>query len=277
MKNNHYLVVVAGPTAVGKTATTIALAKHFNSVILSADSRQFYKELTIGTAKPSLQELAEVEHHFINNRSINDPLFSANDYEQQALQLLDSLFEQHPVVFLTGGSGLYINALCRGFDAGLPGADEALRNELQKRFNELGIEALQQELKKLDPKGYQSIDQQNHQRLIRAIEICRTTGKPFSSLRKANYAKRPFNIIKIALTLDRELLVERINLRVDQMLAAGLEKEVRQLQHKLHLNPLKTVGYQEFKPYFDGLVTLDDVAEKIKVNTRRYAKRQLTW
>lgn len=272
---NHYLVVIAGPTASGKTATAIQVAKHFNTEILSADSRQFFQEMSIGTAKPTAEELAAVPHHFVNNISIKED-YSAGRFELEVLTKLDELFQQHELVVLTGGSGLYIQAVLEGFDE-LPKVDPAIRARLIDTFEQDGIEPLQQQLKELDPSYYQTVDLQNQQRVIRALEICIGTGKPFSSYHNSEPKQRNFEVIQIALDWDRDALYERINKRVDLMLAAGLLDEAKALHPQRGLNALETVGYTELFDYFEGKTDLDTAVELIKRNTRRYAKRQLTW
>lgn len=272
---DHRLVVIAGPTASGKTAAAIRLARHFNTVILSADSRQFYREMSIGTAKPDAEELAAAKHYFIDSHSI-DQLFSVGDFEKEGLALLDELFKVHDLVILVGGSGLYIKALCEGFDD-IPQADEGIREQLNKELTERGITPLQEELATVDPAYYNEVDIHNPQRIIRALEVYRSTGKPFSSYRKATANKRPFRCIKIALDLPREVLYSRINARVDIMVAQGLVEEVRSLLPYRHLNALNTVGYSELFDHFDGTTTLAAAIDLIKQNTRRFAKRQLTW
>ncbi|MGY3213732.1 tRNA (adenosine(37)-N6)-dimethylallyltransferase MiaA [Mucilaginibacter sp. HD30] len=269
------LIVIAGPTASGKTAAAIRLARHFNTVILSADSRQFYREMSIGTAKPHDEELAAAKHYFINSHSINE-LFSVGDFEKQGLALLDELFKQHDTVILVGGSGLYIKALCEGFDD-IPQADEGIREHLNSDLALNGITPLQEELKTVDPAYYAEVDINNPQRVIRALEVYRSTSQPFSSYRKAKANTRPFKSIKIALDLPREVLYNRINTRVDAMVAQGLVDEARALLPYRHLNALNTVGYSELFDVFDGKSDLNTAIELIKQNTRRFAKRQLTW
>jgi len=269
------LIVIAGPTASGKTAAGIRLAQHYKTVVVSADSRQFYKEMSIGTAKPTLIELAEVKHYFIDSHAITDP-FSVGDFEKEGLALLNDLFKSHDKVILVGGSGLYIKALCEGFDE-IPQADEGIREQLNFEFEEKGIAALQEELKTADPDYYNEVDLSNPQRVIRALEVFRSTGNPFSSYRKATVNTRPFNILKIGLDLPREVLYDRINQRVDDMVKQGLIEEVRSLTPYRHLNALNTVGYSELFDYFDGKIDLDQAISLIKQNTRRFAKRQLTW
>jgi tRNA dimethylallyltransferase len=269
------LIVVAGPTAVGKTAAAIELAKYFNTVVVSADSRQFFREMAIGTAKPSTAELAAVKHYFIDSHSIAEP-FSVGDFEKQGLALLDELFKTHNHVVLAGGSGLYIKAICDGFDE-LPTTDPSIREKLNQELDEHGIASLQQKLKLADPIYYDEVDLDNPQRIIRALEVFESSGKPFSSYRQATVNKRPFNIIKLALNLPREALYQRINNRVDIMVKEGLLAEVNSLLPHRHLNALNTVGYSEVFDYIDGKTTLEKAIEMIKQNTRRFAKRQLTW
>jgi len=275
IQKNKTLIVVAGPTAVGKTAAAIELAKHYQTVVVSADSRQFFKEMSIGTAKPSEQELAAVKHYFIDSHSITEP-FSVGDFEKQGLALLDELFKTHNQVVLAGGSGLYIKAICEGFDD-LPTADPAIRERLNQELEEKGIANLQQQLQSVDPVYYNEVDLGNPQRIIRALEVFESSGKPFSSYRQATVNKRPFNIIKLALNLPREVLYNRINHRVDLMVQQGLLAEVEALLPSRHLNALNTVGYAELFDYFDGKTSLEKAIEMIKQNTRRFAKRQLTW
>ncbi|NHA04765.1 tRNA (adenosine(37)-N6)-dimethylallyltransferase MiaA [Mucilaginibacter sp. HC2] len=269
------LIVVAGPTAVGKTAAAIELAKHYHTVVISADSRQFFREMSIGTAKPSQQELAAVKHYFIDSHSITEP-FSVGNFEKQGLALLDELFKTHDQVVLAGGSGLYIKAICEGFDD-LPTADAAIRERLNQELEEKGISYLQQKLLLADPAYYNEVDLGNPQRIIRALEVFESSGKPFSSFRQATVNKRPFNIIKLALNLPREVLYNRINDRVDLMVQQGLLAEVEALLPSRHLNALNTVGYAELFDYFDDKTSLEKAIEMIKQNTRRFAKRQLTW
>jgi len=269
------LIVIAGPTAVGKTAAAVKLAKQYNTVIISADSRQFYREMSIGTAKPTNEELAAVKHYFINSHSITET-FNVGDFEKQCLQLLDELFKTHNTVILTGGSGLYIKAVCEGFDEQPtvePGTRERLNSELTKK----GISFLQEKLKAADPVYYAEADINNPQRIIRALEVFESTGKPFSSYRKLKTNKRPFQIITIGLDLPRQVLYQRINRRVDEMMQQGLEKEARSLYPYRHLNALNTVGYNELFDYFAGKTDLNSAIELIKQNTRNFAKRQLTW
>ncbi|RFZ95849.1 tRNA (adenosine(37)-N6)-dimethylallyltransferase MiaA [Mucilaginibacter conchicola] len=272
---NPTLIVIAGPTASGKTAAAIQLAQHFNTVVVSADSRQFFREMSIGTAKPTDAELAAAPHYFINSHSVLEP-FSVGDYERECLQLLDELFKVNKLVVLVGGSGLYIKAITEGFDD-LPTADADIRDRLNTELAARGIHVLQERLKEVDPEYYQLVDINNPQRIIRALEVYEATGKPFSSYLTAKGNSRPFNIIKLALDMPRETLYDRINRRVDLMVQDGLLPEVESLVTYKHYNALNTVGYTELFDYLDGRVSLDDAIEQIKQNTRRFAKRQLTW
>jgi tRNA dimethylallyltransferase len=269
------LLVIAGPTASGKTAAAIRLAQHYKTVILSADSRQFYCEMAIGTAKPTPDELAAAKHYFIDSHSITET-FSVGDFEKQGLALLDELFQNHDIVILVGGSGLYIKALCEGFDE-IPQADVEIREELNNLFAEKGIAALQDELRIADPAYYAEVDLNNPQRIIRALEVYRGTGQLFSSFRKSTVNNRSFNILKIGLDLPREVLYNRINQRVDDMIKQGLTNEVANLIPHRDLNALNTVGYRELFDYFDGQTDLTRAIELIKQNTRHFAKRQMTW
>jgi tRNA dimethylallyltransferase len=273
--NQKTLISIVGPTAIGKTALAIEVAQHYQTEIISADSRQFYQEMSIGTAKPNAQELAEAPHHFVNSHSIHDT-FTVGDFEKQAIQKIEDLFQKHDVLVMVGGSGLYINAVLYGFDE-LPKADEELRNQLNQQLAYQGIEPLQKQLQELDPIYYQEVDTQNPQRIIRALEVCISTGKPFSSFRKTESKKRSFNSIVIGLDMEREKLYNRINQRVDVMMKEGLLEEVKSLQEFQHLNALKTVGYSEIFNYLNGEWKLDQAIDKIKQNTRNFAKRQLTW
>jgi len=275
MNKNKTLIVIAGPTAVGKTAIAIQVAKHYNTVVLSADSRQFYREMSIGTAKPDADELAAVKHYFIDSHSIQEN-FSVGDFEKQALALLDELFKEYDTVVMAGGSGLYIKAVCEGFD-NLPVADPGIRHRLNQDFTEFGIRHLQERLKEVDPDYYEQVDIQNPQRLIRALEVFETTGKPISYYRKSTVNKRAFNIVKIGLNLPRDILYQQINYRVDKMMELGLIDEVKSLIPHRNLNALNTVGYSELFDYFDGNTDLESALELIKQNTRHFAKRQLTW
>ncbi len=269
------LIVIAGPTAIGKTALAIGLAQHYNTEIISADSRQFYREMNIGTAKPSPGELKAVPHHFVNSHSVTDN-FSVGDYEKAALKLIQNLFKTHDQLILVGGSGLFINAVLYGFDE-LPKADPAVRSKLNMELIEKGLLHMQQKLQLVDPSYYSEVDINNPQRLIRALEVFETSGRPFSAFRIKKHNPRPFDAIQIGLNTDREKLYQNINKRVDKMIIDGLIDEVAGLKSFRHLNPLNTVGYSEIFDYLDGKDTLDSAIDKIKRNTRRYAKRQLTW
>jgi tRNA dimethylallyltransferase len=268
------LIVICGPTAAGKTALAIDVAKHFQTEILSADSRQFYREMTIGTAKPTEQELAAVTHHFINNLSIQDT-YTAGDYEKEALIVLDEIFKTHDVALMVGGSGLFIKAVCEGFDTFQK--EDAADEAVIERIKAMPLADMQVEVAKLDPEYYDKVDKQNPRRLQRALEVIYATGRKYSEQRTGEKVERDFNIIKIGVELSREQLYERINHRVDEMMAAGQWQEAEALYPYRHLQPLQTVGYQEIFDAIDGKLTKAEAIEKIKQNTRRYAKRQMTW
>ena len=269
------LITVVGPTAIGKTTLAIQLAQHFGTEIISADSRQFFKEMEIGTAKPNQQELAAARHHFINSHSVTE-LFSTGDFEQQGLKVLANIFTSHHQAIMVGGSGLYINALINGLDE-MPEIDLAIREKLNKQFENEGITAIQTQLAELDPAYFAKVDQNNPQRMIRGLEVFLSTGKRLSSMLTAQKKERPFNIIKIGLNRDRALLYDRINKRVDEMERMGLVDEVKSLLPFRNYNALNTVGYSEIFDYIDGKTSLADALSAIKQNTRRFAKRQLTW
>jgi len=273
--NDRTLIVIAGPTASGKTAAAIKLAKELDTEIISADSRQFYKEMSIGTAAPTAKELLEVKHYFVHNISIFDK-YDVAQYEQEVLLLLERLFIEHKAVILTGGSGLFIDAVCNGIDE-MPDIDREVREKVNALYHEQGIQALQQEIQRLDPEYWAIVDQKNPRRLQRALEVCYQTGNSFSSYRSAKKAKRDFDIKKYALFWDRNELNNRINQRVEMMLSQGLVDEARALYPHRELNALNTVGYKELFDYFDGKISLMEAVEQIKLNTRHYAKRQMTW
>jgi tRNA dimethylallyltransferase len=275
MHSSKFLISIAGPTAIGKTAAAITLANYYHTEILSADSRQFFRQMSIGTAKPSAHELAAAPHHFINSHSITNA-FNVGDFEKQGLAKLEELFAAHTVAIMAGGSGLYLKAITEGFDE-LPDIDPAIRESLNTWYAGQGITVLQEKLKTADPDYYQKVDLNNPQRLIRALEVFESTGQPYSTYRKGTYNPRPFHNIKIGLDMPREQLYDRINQRVDIMMADGLVEEVKQLLPYRHLNALNTVGYSEIFNYLDGKTDLDKAVEMIKQNTRRFAKRQLTW
>ena len=272
---DKYLICVIGPTAIGKTSLSIKLAKHFNTEILSADSRQFFKEMTIGTAVPEKEELAKAKHHFIQHISIEQP-YSVGDFERDATSLLRKLFKSNDVVIMVGGSGLYVDSITKGLDD-FPEIDESLRKELNAELKTKGLEHLQAKLKELDEKAYNSITLDNPRRVTRALEICLQTGEPYSSFLEKKENNREFKSIYIGLTADRDIIYERINKRVDLMMANGLLEEAKDLISKQHLNALQTVGYKELFEYFNNKWGLDFAISEIKKNTRRFAKRQLTW
>lgn len=269
------LLVVVGPTGSGKTDLSVRLALHYGAPILSTDSRQVYRGMPIGTAQPSADQLQAVEHHFIASHDLTDNL-NCGEYEVQALARLEELFADHDWVVAVGGSGLYVRALCEGMDD-LPQADEPLRRELERRLAEEGLGALAEELRELDPEYCRTADLNNPARVMRALEVCLQTHMPYSRQRTGERRPRPFEIVKIGIDLPRDVLYDRINRRVDRMLADGLEAEARALYPYRELNALKTVGYREFFDYFDGRIGYDEAVELIKRNSRRYAKRQLTW
>ncbi|OWW24895.1 tRNA (adenosine(37)-N6)-dimethylallyltransferase MiaA [Zobellia sp. OII3] len=276
------LLSVVGPTAIGKTKLAIALAQYFKTEIISADSRQFFKEMKIGTAVPTTEELAGAQHHFIQHISIFDS-YSVGDFERDALQLLDKLFKTHDIVAMVGGSGLYTKAVTEGLDD-FPKVDPKIREQLNQELSEKGIESLQAELQKRDQNYYEKVDLNNPHRLIRALEICIGTETPYSSFLSQSKKKRPFETLTIGIEADRKLIYERINKRVDLMVADGLIDEARKLMEHRHLNALQTVGYRELFTYFEkegeGKATAEDLnfaLDEIKKNTRRFAKRQLTW
>ena len=269
------LLAVVGPTAIGKTALGIQLAKHFDTEILSADSRQFFKEMEIGTAVPSQEELAQVPHYFIQHKSIFEP-YSVGDFEKEAMTVLDGLFQQKDTVVMVGGSGLYVDAVVNGLDE-FPEVDPDIRTALNQKLKKNGLSSLQEELKLKDPSYYKIVDLENPHRLIRALEVCRASDQPFSSFLNRPKPKRPFKTLYIGLEAPREVIYERINQRVDLMMQAGLLEEAERLHQHKTLNALQTVGYKELFEYLDGHCTLEFAVSEIKKNTRRFAKRQLTW
>ncbi len=269
------LLVIAGPTAVGKTTLCVQLAKMLKTDVVSADSRQLYRELNIGTAKPTPIEMEGVRHHFVDSHSIINPV-NAGRYEQECLTILSTLFQEKDVVILSGGTGLYINAVCFGLDD-MPPVDPSLREQLLIRLQEEGLEILQNELRQLDPVYVQTADLQNPIRVTRALEVCLSTGQPYSSFRRRQTVERPFRSVLVALERPREELYNRIDTRMDAMLTAGLMNEVRSLLPYRNLAALQTVGYQEIFPYLDGIYDYDEMVRLLKRNSRRYAKRQLTW
>ncbi len=272
---HNYLISIVGPTAIGKTALSIKLAKHFNTEIISADSRQFFKEMSIGTAAPSKEELKAAKHHFIHHKSIQDH-YNVGAFEKEALLRLNSIFETNTIAVMVGGSGLYVDAVTKGLD-NFPKVDSSIRDQLNIDLETKGLSFLQEQLRSLDIKSYNSIAIDNPHRVIRALEICIGTGKPYSSFLNKDKIERPFKTITIGLTADRDIIYNRINQRVDIMIQDGLLDEVKNLIPYQSLNALNTVGYKELFNYLDGNWTLDFAISEIKKNTRRFAKRQLTW
>lgn len=275
MSSSKYLITIVGPTAIGKTALSIQLAQHFNTEIISCDSRQFYKEMTIGTAVPTKDELTAAKHHFIQNRSIFED-YSVGDFERDALNKLDELFKVHDIIIMVGGSGLYVDAVLNGLDY-FPEIAPSVRKKLNKELEEQGLGYLQNKLKQLDINTYHQIALDNPHRIIRALEVCIGSGKPYSSFKNKPKAVRKFNSIKVGLQADREIIYDRINQRVDIMIQEGLIEEAKKLHPQKKLNALQTVGYRELFEAFEGSITTEFAIEEIKKNTRRFAKRQLTW
>ncbi len=273
--NQNTLIIIAGPTGVGKTKIAIELANHLKTEIISCDSRQFYKEMTIGTAVPTSEELRQVKHHFIQHKSIHD-YYNISMFENEALNLLEKIFKNHQSVIMTGGSGLYIDVICNGI-AQLPDADLKLRKKLQEDFQNFGLNYIQNKLLILDPEYYNSVDLSNPNRILRALEVCIQTGEKYSEKRKYSPTIRPFIINKYFITREKSILYQRINQRVDDMIKDGLIQEAEQLFSYKHLQALNTVGYKELFMYLENKISLNEAIEKIKTNTRRYAKRQLTW
>lgn len=272
---NNYLISIVGPTAIGKTALSIQLAKHFKCEIISCDSRQFFKEMTIGTAVPESEELAAAPHHFIQNKSIYES-YSVGHFEREALEKLNQLFTKNNVVIMVGGSGLYVDAVLKGLDY-FPEIAPEIREQLNNQLEKEGLEVLQKQLKQLDPETYETIAIENPHRVIRALEVCIGSGNTYSSYKNKAKEPRNFTAIKIGLTADRPVLYERINIRVDIMMDKGLLNEAKSLYPLKHLNALQTVGYRELFSFFDEKITIDFAIEEIKKNSRRFAKRQLTW
>ena len=273
--NTKTLIIVLGPTAIGKTSLSIQLAKHFNTEIISADSRQFYKELLIGAAPPNTEELKEVHHHFIQHLSVSED-YNVGKFEEDAINKIEKLFINKDKIIMVGGSGLYIDSICKGFDK-MPKTPTEIREKVIELYKTNGLEFLQNEVEKKDPLFYKEVDKNNPQRLLRALEVMYDTNKTFSSFRKKEDKKRNFNIIKIGLESDRELLYNRINSRVDRMMKNGLLKEVEALINFKNKNSLQTVGYKEIFEYLEGESSIDEAISKIKQNSRRFAKRQITW
>ncbi len=273
--NTKYLIVIVGPTGSGKSDLAIEIAERYSAPIISTDSRQFYRGIPIGTAQPDEEQLRRVEHHFIASHDLEQE-FNCGAYEAEALAKLEELYLKHDVVVAVGGSGLYIKALCEGMDA-LPEAEPELRESLAKRLQTEGLESLCEELRQRDPAYYEEVDRNNPARVLRALEVCISTGLPYSAMRTGVKHQRPFEIIKLGIDMEREILYDRINRRVDIMMQMGLEQEARAVYYLRRLNSLQTVGYREMFDYFDGTISRDEAVELIKRNSRRYAKRQMTW
>jgi tRNA dimethylallyltransferase len=273
--NNKYAIFIIGPTGVGKTAMAVQVAEALGTEIISADSRQVYNELNIGTAVPGKEQLSRVRHHLIQHRSVQDD-YNASMFEKEALEIMEKIFRENDTVIITGGSGLYIQALISGIDD-FPGVDPEIRKRLLRRLYDEGLESLRFELRKLDPEAWASIDLKNPARILKALEISLTTGKPYSSFLTRKSKQREFNTLKIGLNLDRSLLYDRIDQRVVDMMENGLLEEVRSCLDYRDMNALKTVGYKELFDYLDGQISLDQAVQLIKRNSRRYARRQLTW
>ncbi len=269
------LIVITGPTAVGKTALTLEIAKHYGIPVINADSRQIYKELKIGTASPTIEQLRQAKHYFVATKSIQE-YYNASMYEQDVLSLLDDLFNFSPIQLMSGGSMMYIDAVCNGIDD-IPTVRDDIREEMKRRYQEEGLESLCEDLKRLDPEHYEVVDLQNHRRVIHALEICYQTGKTYTSFRTKTKKERPFQIIKIGLNRERSELYDRINQRVDNMIEDGLVDEAKSVYLYKDSNALNTVGYKELFDYIDGRWSMEEAVERIKGNTRRYARKQLTW
>lgn len=273
--STNTLVVITGPTGVGKSDTAVWLARELNAEIISADSRQLYRDIPIGTAAPTAEQMAEVKHHFVGTLSLEE-YYSAAQFEDDVMQLLPRLFARSPYVVMCGGSMMYVDALCKGID-NIPTISDEIRREVVERFERDGAEAMREELRRLDPVYYNQVDLKNHKRVIHAVEICLQAGRPYSELRTNSVKQRPFRIVKIGLNLPREQLFDRINRRVEKMIEAGLIDEARRFYPQRHLNSLNTVGYKELFAWMDGTMDYDTAVARIQKNTRVYAKKQLTW
>lgn len=273
--STNTLVVITGPTGVGKSDTAVWLARELNAEIISADSRQLYRDIPIGTAAPTAEQMAEVKHHFVGTLSLEE-YYSAAQFEDDVMQLLPQLFTRSPYVVMCGGSMMYVDAVCKGID-NIPTISDEIRREVVERFERDGAEAMREELRRLDPIYYNQVDLKNHKRVIHAVEICLQAGRPYSELRTNSVKQRPFRIVKIGLNLPREQLFDRINRRVEKMIEAGLVNEARRFYPQRHLNSLNTVGYKELFAWMDGTMDYDTAVARIQKNTRVYAKKQLTW
>lgn len=269
------LIVITGPTGVGKTSLCLDIAEKFDCPIINADSRQMFKEIPIGTAAPTAEEQRRVKHYFVGNLSLDD-YYNASMFELDVIKLLNGLFNDKDVILMSGGSMMYIDAVCYGIDD-IPNVDAAVREQVMLKYHSEGLDAINEELERLDPEYFAIVDRKNHKRVIHAVEICRSTGKTYTSFRTNTKKERPFQIIKIGVTREREVLYDRIDRRVDQMMGNGLENEARQVYPRRHLNSLNTVGYKELFDYFDGNATLEDAVFRIKCNTHKYCRKQLTW
>ena len=273
--STNTLVVITGSTGVGKSDTAVWLARELNAEIISADSRQLYRDIPIGTAAPTAEQMAEVKHHFVGTLSLEE-YYSAAQFEDDVMQLLPQLFARSPYVVMCGGSMMYVDAVCKGID-NIPTISDEIRHEVVERFERDGAEAMREELRRLDPVYYNQVDLKNHKRVIHAVEICLQAGRPYSELRTNSVKQRPFRIVKIGLNLPREQLFDRINHRVEKMIEAGLVDEARRFYPQRHLNSLNTVGYKELFAWMDGTMDYDTAVARIQKNTRVYAKKQLTW
>lgn len=269
------LIVITGPTGVGKTSLCLDIAERFGCPIINADSRQMFREIPIGTAAPTAEEQQRVKHYFVGNLDLED-YYNASMFELDVIKLLDSLFIENDIALMSGGSMMYIDAVCNGIDD-IPNVDATVRKQVMQKYQTEGLDAINAELERLDPEYFAIVDRKNHKRVIHAVEICRSTGKTYTSFRTNTKKERPFRIVKIGVTREREELYDRIDKRVEQMISNGLEHEARQVSPRRHLNSLNTVGYKELFDYFDGKVTLEDAIFKIKCNTHKYCRKQLTW